>query len=525
MQAGANKKKQPKDLKSVEIWARAYQLSTSSVSNLLTLRHLVQKCGGTFQHAPLNRPHQSIRLIYLLPELSPEGLIRCIIFQTSIGNPYACLSYEWNRALHLRKDRDIGFDKRIILINERPFLILENLFDFLCTARYNATRNWRLDMIDLSTPLWIDAISIDQSNPLERNHQVKLMGDIYYKALTVHVWLGILVPPTEGMEVFGLPRLSAYEYTKQFEADMHNELAEIGENLLLFGHSLNRYDVSYITQNTYWKRAWVVQEICLAQRLIFWIHTVPVNEAVMHNLPQNYFAATSDDDLNQYLCTNFKKLARTSLLTTLHQFKNKQCADPRDRVFSLLSLCSTGALTIPVEYEVELDQLAYNVLRSHPGPICPCSAMFVARQLELSPIRNELTNIRGDTTTWIEVDMSETSLNQYVLDPQSIGPCASIQLIFRAVTRGYLTVVWKLNEGGYRLHGGDAKIHTIRIALRALSKIDGFGSDIPLCQTAYSPRDHAGEATVRLGRGHDDFDLQDLFTFNWTPNLHEKNEK
>jgi hypothetical protein len=525
----ANKAKQPKDHKLFEKWARAYQLSTQDSANKpSTFRRLMQKCGGTFQHAPLNRPHQSIRLIYLLPDLSPEGLIRCITFQASIENSYACLSYEWNRALHLRKDRDVGFEKRIILINERPLLILENLFDFLCTARYNATRSWRLDMIDLSTPLWIDAISIDQSNPSERNHQVKLMGDIYSKALTVHVWLGISIPPTEGTEVFGLPRLSAYEYTKQFEADMHNELAEVGKNMLPFGHSLNRYDVSYITQNTYWKRAWVVQEICLARRLIFWIHTVPVNETVMHNLPENYFAATSDDDLNQYLCTNFKKLARTSLLTTLHQFQNKRCADPRDRVFSLLSLCSTGALTIPVDYEVELDQLAYHVLRSHPGPICPCSAMFVARQLELSTIRNgfnEPTNIRGDNTAWIEVDMPELSLNQYLLDPQSIGPCASIQLIFRAVTRGYLTVVWNINEGGYRLHGGDKKIHTIRIALRALSKVDEFGSDIPLCQTAYSPIDHAGEATVRLGRGRDDSDLQYLFAFDWTPNLQENEER
>lgn len=250
----------------------------------------------------------------------------------------------------------------------------------------------------------------------------------------------------------------------------------------------------------------------------------------MHNLPENYFAATSDDDLNQYLCTNFKKWARTSLLTTLHQFKNKQCADPRDRVFSLLSLCSTGTLTIPVDYEVELDQLAYHVLRSHPGPICPCSAMFVARQLELSPIRNgciEPTNIRGDSTPWIEFDMSEDSLIQYMLDPQSVGPCESIASIFDAVTQGYSTAIWTIDEAGYRLRRADKKLHTIRIALRALSNANPFGNDFALCQAAYSPID-AGEAPVRLGRGHDDYDLQGLcdlqklFAFDWTSTSQER---
>ena len=117
------------------------------------------------------------------------------------------------------------------------------------------------------------------------------MGVIYSKASNVHVWLGIATPPAEQSAVSGLPRLSAYEYTKQLEADMQHDLAEVGKNLQPFGHSLNGHIVSYITQNTYWKRAWVIQEICLAQKLTFWVHTVPVDETVMQNIRRDYFSA------------------------------------------------------------------------------------------------------------------------------------------------------------------------------------------------------------------------------------------
>ena len=78
------------------------------------------------------------------------------------------------------------------------------------------------------------------------------MGVIYSKASNVHVWLGIAIPPAEQTTpVSGLPRLSAYEYTKQLEADMQHDLAEVGKNLQPFGHSLNGHIVFYITQNTY----------------------------------------------------------------------------------------------------------------------------------------------------------------------------------------------------------------------------------------------------------------------------------
>lgn len=39
-------------------------------------------------------------------------------------------------------------------------------------------------------PMWIDSVCINQSSIQERNHQVRLMGDIYRRAYRVNVWLG-----------------------------------------------------------------------------------------------------------------------------------------------------------------------------------------------------------------------------------------------------------------------------------------------------------------------------------------------
>ncbi|KAF2830838.1 HET-domain-containing protein, partial [Ophiobolus disseminans] len=44
--------------------------------------------------------------------------------------------------------------------------------------------------------LWIDAICINQSDLLERNHQVAQMRDVYTKAESVIAWLGL----TQGHE-------------------------------------------------------------------------------------------------------------------------------------------------------------------------------------------------------------------------------------------------------------------------------------------------------------------------------------
>lgn len=39
-------------------------------------------------------------------------------------------------------------------------------------------------------PVWIDVICIDQQSVSKRNHQVRVMGSIYRRAISVIAWLG-----------------------------------------------------------------------------------------------------------------------------------------------------------------------------------------------------------------------------------------------------------------------------------------------------------------------------------------------
>lgn len=116
---------------------------------------------------------QSIRLVTVLPDRETES-VRCQIetFQLASAPPYTGLSYTWGKAN----------PSCTIKLNEQSLVVTPNLKAFvsqvasstrLCNSRY-----------------WIDALCIDQSNMVERRHQVGLMSEIFRTARDVVAWLG-----------------------------------------------------------------------------------------------------------------------------------------------------------------------------------------------------------------------------------------------------------------------------------------------------------------------------------------------
>jgi hypothetical protein len=130
-----------------------------------------------FKHQPLDQSEPSIRLVHLLSSLSPSGRIQCAITHATVHARYTCLSYRWGNPQ----------PSYPIMIDGKTFSIGQNLFDFLATTRTKATS----DVFTYLGPYWIDALCINQSNVVERNHQVRQMGVIYSKAVRVDVWLGL----------------------------------------------------------------------------------------------------------------------------------------------------------------------------------------------------------------------------------------------------------------------------------------------------------------------------------------------
>ncbi|KAF2141127.1 uncharacterized protein K452DRAFT_229721, partial [Aplosporella prunicola CBS 121167] len=128
----------------------------------------------TLRYTPLNELTSDIRLINLLPpspghDTSP---ISCTSFAVSLDTwpQYEALSYTWG-------DANIT---DTIEVDGHAFNVTANLFSALKQLRTE----------DKPRTLWIDALSIDQSNEAEKSWQVNLMGLIYAKSERGLLWVG-----------------------------------------------------------------------------------------------------------------------------------------------------------------------------------------------------------------------------------------------------------------------------------------------------------------------------------------------
>lgn len=102
--------------------------------------------------------------------------MRCSVQAVELESAtYTCLSYEWGKAT---------LEQRVIILDDKPFRVQHNLYDFLKTAQ---------DMPEYTNiNFWIDAICIDQTKIHEKNDQVAKMGSILRNKLVV-AWLGIIL--------------------------------------------------------------------------------------------------------------------------------------------------------------------------------------------------------------------------------------------------------------------------------------------------------------------------------------------
>ena len=504
------------EFQSAQNWARAYQSSIDSnyrtARRLPTLDEILRNPPKPFQYRPLDHSQSSIRLVHLLPKLSIKGLIQCRISHASINTSYVCLSYVWNIRKQYTEFSNLGdTDERVILINSQPFLVRDNLFDFLWMARHNATRrDWTPERFDLSVLFWVDALCIDQLNVSERNHQVQQMGDIYSGALSVQVWLGKAPPlgPTACC-VSGVNPMPGEERTAHLEKVLHCWTAYLSSDGSLPLQSVYEYSLAlgdYIFENCYWKRAWVGQEIYLAKKLTFWVHTLPLDLQMVRQIRERIFGLFSPPGFRSryhsgqyymdYHYSMFQLDASLNLVTLLDQFSNKQCADPRDRVFSLLYLCPKRRPITTIDYQMPLTLLAYRVLCQHPGELCLCMTAVVESALGVK------ANMSGNVPSgvfdgpWVEFDMT-------IKDHKPITGSYVTQSV---CNRAQKWIMLQLDgDGNGRSH--TATYHengpcTLRIALRSIHVlVDGRSF---LCDMARSVSPLSPETKrVRIGWGNE----------------------
>ena len=197
----------------------------------------------------------SFRVLELLPGILDDPL-QCRIQETtwSDNTKYEALSYVWGPPVDPMTVEDIS--------SKSVLRITENLFHALRILRYN----------DRPRVLWIDALCINQSDNVEKGHQVKMMGEIYRKAENVVVWLGEeeCDEAVDLLEELGLDYASyGVPDTVNGKPVTFNADTVAAQQELLFrpgGASLKSF-----FERPYFERIWVKQEFALAKTLIIHI--------------------------------------------------------------------------------------------------------------------------------------------------------------------------------------------------------------------------------------------------------------
>jgi hypothetical protein len=249
-----------------------------------------------YNYRPLDVSRCQFRLLKVGRSLTATSIVQCHLENFDLNNApcYTALSYRWTylEPADAQPKLEAMEEEQFPLIVDGKLLhVSENLADFLEAFHGDARNkpNW----------LWIDQISINQKNMVERNQQVGLMSDIYSRCLSLIIWLGKASAPAAQ----------------------------------LFWKSPVR-----LLQNSYFTRMWIVQEILLAENIevlggttwIDWRNFASVPLTVSAGIP----LATCSllDRAQSYL------RGSTGLGALLIDFGMNQCTDPRDRVYGLLGL-------------------------------------------------------------------------------------------------------------------------------------------------------------------------------------------
>ncbi|OCK79282.1 HET-domain-containing protein [Lepidopterella palustris CBS 459.81] len=183
-------------------------------------------------YLPIDKSKQEIRLLQLNPGSGLDP-VSCELRVAKLQDDpvYVALSYVWG-------DETL---KRRITMNGTGLEITENLEIALRYCRHKNQKR----------VLWVDALCINQTDRLEKGHQVGIMGQIYAKADLTYLWLGESADDSD----FAMDLLS------RLQPDY-------------FKHSTGEEDVRawraipLLLTRPWWSRLWVVQEAFLSRRAV-----------------------------------------------------------------------------------------------------------------------------------------------------------------------------------------------------------------------------------------------------------------
>lgn len=238
---------------------------------------------------------------------------------------YEALSYRWGD--------EISPDK--IVLDTVEHTVTQNLHDALEYFRIRKP----------GTPLWIDALSINQLDVSEKNQQLKIMPHIYFRAVRILIWLG-----------------------KKYVSQKFDDKADLL--------------VQDAAQDEYWSRLWIVQEIGKARDIevcigkstgVNWENFIKSVWQYSTNKDGLDEDATNEDGPNQVGLNKFGPLqldrlrkgkfdGEHKLRNLLLKYSQALCQNPRDKVYGLVGLSVDGR-NLPTDYRKSPLEVWYDTVQ------------------------------------------------------------------------------------------------------------------------------------------------------------------
>ncbi len=199
----------------------------------------------------------------------------------------------------------------------------------------------RLRLAHRDRILWVDAICIDQSNTLEKDSQVAMMGRIYNRARRVIIDIGEASDTSHE----ALTHLKALAY---IVIDCQQDVLHSFRSGMRMKEVINK-----LYERPWFSRIWVLQEAFMSQDAVvmcgtqmvpwwyfrslrIWIDSRPARETEPWHagLPEDIPRALTMGGV----ASHGKYIARQDLLRMLCQSRTCMATDPRDKVFALLDM-------------------------------------------------------------------------------------------------------------------------------------------------------------------------------------------
>ncbi|KAI8627444.1 HET-domain-containing protein [Xylariaceae sp. FL1651] len=316
---------------------------------------------AVFKHQPLDIADRQIRLLDLIPD---SGRVRCRLRHVSLAklpDEYETLSYCWGA----QTTRQVK-----ISIDGLDFPIAKNLHAALLRLRH-------LDY-DRPKTLWIDAICINQSDPVEKSNQISLMGDIYSLCRRVIIWIGehdALTEYTFRALAFMAARsktgekFNYYDWKQVQQNEARNGPRQLSHKPANIKSMIAGAAFSALFSRPWFRRVWVIQEIALPPDAVVICGKFQID---WDSIAKAQGIAKTNFDVNNHLGTilrfrDWPEDLADDIFSRMMMASHQEATKPRDKIYGLLGIDYPhyDPTFVKIDYEIDDMQIFANFTRAY----------------------------------------------------------------------------------------------------------------------------------------------------------------